>query len=244
LPVRDMRQPGKILKTDDLLLGSKGIPVLSKNNTLNHKTEVMHVGYVSIPLDDVTIQSDGTFHDEYGKEILGDDGFALVKGEVLMRHDGKPLLTFDGRPILQHDLKFSNTDMLCGPSGFIIRDSRGQPLLRKDVYIGSDGRPRLDRDGKVVEMKDVVHSFSGTPLFAAASKEPITRTYLKFSKRGELMGLGTVIRKKDATPYMRGEVLVGADGKPLLSKKGHPITAADTTFSRTSASVRSASVRV
>jgi len=198
---------------------------------LVRKTDVMHVGHISIPLDDVAIQSDGIFHDSDGKEILGDDGFALVKGEVLMRHDGKPLLTVEGKPILQHDLYFSNANMLCGPGGVILRNSYNQPLLREDVYIGSDGNPRLDHDGKVVEMKDVVHSFNGTPLFGAAFKDPITRTDLKFSKRGKLVGLGTEIYKKDATPYMRGEVLVSTDGKPLLSKTGHLITEADITFS-------------
>jgi len=77
----------------------------------------------------------------------------------------------------------------------------------------------------------VLHSFSGTPLFAAAFQEPITRTDLKFSKRDKLVGLGTVIRKKDETPYKRGDVLMNIDGKPFLDKAGHLITEADVTFS-------------
>jgi len=231
LPVTDVWQKHKILKADDLLLSCEGVPVVSTDGMLVSKTDVMHVGPISIPLRDVTIQNDGTFHGPDGKEILGEDGFVLTKGEVLMGGDDKPLVTSEGKPIMQHDLVFSNTNILCGPGGMIIRDGCGQPLLHENIYVGKDGRPRLSHDGKVIEMKDVLHNFSGTPLFAAASNEPITRTDLTFSKRDKVMGLGTVICKKDGTPYIRGDVLMNTDGKPLLDKAGHLITEADVTFS-------------
>jgi len=230
LPVTEMRQKDKTFMADDLLLSCEGVPVISKDGTLVSKTDVMHVGGMSIPLRDVTIQSDGTLCGPDCKEILGEDGFALTRGEVLMTDNEKPLLTFEGKPILQQDLMFSDMDVLCGPDGMILQNGSGQPLLRKNIYVGNDGRPRLGHNGKIIEMKDVLHSSDGTPVFSAF-KEPITRADLKFSKQDELVGLGTVIRKKDGTPYMRGDVLMRIDGKPFLDKAGCLITEADVTFS-------------
>jgi len=198
---------------------------------LVRKTDVMRVGCTSIPLHDVTIQSDGTLRGPNGKEILGEDGFPLIKGEVLMGDDDKPLLTSEGKPIFRHDLMFSDNNVLCCPGGMILRNGSRQLLLRENVYVGNDGYPVLDHAGKVVEIKDVLHSFSGTPLLAAAFNEPITRTDLKFSKQGTLVGLGKVIRKKNGTPYMRGEVLMSTDGKPLLDRNRCLITESDITFS-------------
>jgi len=115
LPVTEVQQTDKILKTDDLLLDCKGIPVLSKDGLLILKTSIMQVGGISIPLDELTIESDETFHGPDGALILGDDGLVLTKGDVLMRHDEKPVLTLEGKPILQYDL-CSSSNSNCGDS--------------------------------------------------------------------------------------------------------------------------------
>merc|ERR1712137_476674 len=115
-----------------------------------------------------------------------------------MGHDDKPLLTPEGRPILQDDLKFSDANTLCCPGGKILRSRSGEPLLRDNVYIGRDGHVRLSRDGKVVEVRDVVRNFDNTPL-CDVFNEPITRGDLKFSEEGVLTGLGRIIYKRDGT---------------------------------------------
>jgi len=231
LPVTEMRQKGETLKTNSLMLNCRGFPVFSKDGMLVYKTDVMHVGHISVPRRDVTIARDDTLCGPDGRAILGEDGFVLTKAEVLIGHDNKPLLTSEGKPIMQHDLTFSKDDVLCIFGGEIIRNRSDQPFLRKNIYIGSDGRPRLNRDGKVIEMKDVLRSFESAPLLGSTFKEPITRTDLKFSNRGELMGLGSVIRKRDGTPYMRGEVLMAIDGKPLLCEERHVVTEVDVIIS-------------
>jgi len=104
LPVMEMQQTDKILKTDDLLLDCNRFPVISMDGLLVLKTSIMQVGGISIPLDDVTISNDGVFHGSDGALIVGDDGLVLTEGDVLMRHDAKPLLTLEGKPILQCDL--------------------------------------------------------------------------------------------------------------------------------------------
>jgi len=104
LPVIEMQQTDKILKTNDLLLNCNSIPVISKDGLLVLKTSIMQVGGISVPLDDLTISSDGVFHGPDGSLIVGDDGLVLTEGDVLMRHDGKPLLTLEGKPILQCDV--------------------------------------------------------------------------------------------------------------------------------------------
>jgi len=115
LPVTEVEQTDKILKTDDLLLNCKGFPVISKDGLLVLKISIMQVGGLSIPLDDLTIESDETFHGPDGALILGDDGLVLTKGDVLMRHDEKPLLTLEGKPILQYDM-FSSSNSNCRDS--------------------------------------------------------------------------------------------------------------------------------
>jgi len=231
LPVTEMRQKGEALKTSSLMLNCRGFPVFSKDGMLVYKNDVMQVGHVSVPRRDVTIASDDTLCGPDGQAILGEDGYVLTKGEVLMGHDDKPLLTSEGKPIMQHDLMFSGEGALCIHGGEIIRNRSDQPFLRKNIYTGNDGRPRLNHDGKVIEMKDVLRSFEDGPLFGSAFKEPITRTDLKFSDGGELMGLGSVIRRKDGTPYMRGEVLMDIDRKPMLCEEGHVVTVVDVIIS-------------
>merc|ERR550537_837962 len=78
--------------------------LISKDGLLVLKTSIMQVGGISVPLDDLTISSDGVFHGPDGSLIVGDDGLVLTEGDVLMRHDGKPLLTLEGKPILQCDV--------------------------------------------------------------------------------------------------------------------------------------------
>merc|ERR1712206_5228 len=102
LPVTELQQTDKILKTDGLLLNYNGIPVISKDGLST--TSIMKVGVISIPLDDLTISSDGAFHGAGGALIVGEDGLMLTKDDVLMRPDEKPLLTLEGKPILQCDL--------------------------------------------------------------------------------------------------------------------------------------------
>jgi len=88
-----------------------------------------------------------------------------------------------------------------------------------------------------------VHNFNNEPLFSTF-KEPITSKDLKFSRKGVLIGLGTVICNKDGTPYTRGQVLVGDDGKPLLTKDRHPVTAMDVTFSLSGCAVISGTAHI
>lgn len=243
LPVKGMRRKN-VVTTDGLLLDLNGLPVLSTQGCLVKETDMMFLGHHDLPRQDVIVQRDGTLHTPDGEEILGEDGLVLTRGEVLMGDDDKPVLTPEGKPIMQHDMKFSNSDVLYSPGGEVIRGQSGEPLLRENVYVGDEGHPRLSRDGKIIQMSDVVHNFNNEPLFGSKFKEPITSKDLKFSKKGVLIGLGTVICNKDGTPYKRGQVLVGDDGKPLLTKDRHPVTAMDVTFSLSGCAVVSGTAHI
>merc|ERR1712137_1438078 len=87
-----------------IVTGRDGMPVISNDGLLVLKTSIMQVGGMSISLNDLTIESDGAFHGPNGALIVGDDGLVLTRGDVLMRHDDKPLLTSEGKPILHYDL--------------------------------------------------------------------------------------------------------------------------------------------
>lgn len=162
----------------------------------------------------------------YGTTTLGDDALMITKGEVLMGPDNKPVRTPQGGLVSVRDLTFSNSGILYSPGMRPVLERSGSRALTHDnILLGSDGYPRFDSEGRVIEMKDVMHAFQ------LDREATLSRTDLYFTSDNVLMGRGAVILGSDGLPATKGEVLVGNDGKPLLCEGGHVVTEGDLSIS-------------
>jgi len=139
-----------------------------------------------------------------------------------MNTDGKPLLDKDGCLITESDITLPPNGAVFA-SGLQLQGSDNKPLRRKDLFLDADERPKFTMEGRLMELKDLVHKFNGEILFDS-QQNPVARSELTFATDGRLITTrGIEIKGGDGAPVMEGEVVTDRDGKPLLSASGQLI---------------------